>query len=224
MWGIGTGEGEEPAVVAIQAPVVQQKRCEERLARGRHQTKGRTSPRSSLAASTAASARGPIVTQSAEKYRRPPGRLSRRTPTSGGRSRTGPETTSAQSGRSSAAEARRDHGELGLGAPFELDAVVEKLAARGADLTRRQTRNPLIVPDQHHGSGPLGEGANEAEDLPRVAARENEVGDLHSSRRADAGTRTPDPLLTMEVLYRLSYVGGLPADDRVVGGAGFEPA
>jgi hypothetical protein len=25
--------------------------------------------------------------------------------------------------------------------------------------------------------------------------------------RADEGTRTPDPLLTMEVLYRLSYVG-----------------
>ena len=25
--------------------------------------------------------------------------------------------------------------------------------------------------------------------------------------QADAGTRTPDPLLTMEVLYRLSYVG-----------------
>ena len=31
----------------------------------------------------------------------------------------------------------------------------------------------------------------------------------HGARsvRADAGTRTPDPLLTMEVLYRLSYVG-----------------
>jgi hypothetical protein len=28
-----------------------------------------------------------------------------------------------------------------------------------------------------------------------------------SFARADAGTRTPDPLLTMEVLYRLSYVG-----------------
>jgi hypothetical protein len=26
-------------------------------------------------------------------------------------------------------------------------------------------------------------------------------------RGADEGTRTPDPLLTMEVLYRLSYVG-----------------
>jgi hypothetical protein len=26
-------------------------------------------------------------------------------------------------------------------------------------------------------------------------------------RQADAGTRTPDPLLTMEVLYQLSYVG-----------------
>ena len=28
-----------------------------------------------------------------------------------------------------------------------------------------------------------------------------------SLTRADAGTRTPDPLLTMEVLYQLSYVG-----------------
>jgi hypothetical protein len=27
---------------------------------------------------------------------------------------------------------------------------------------------------------------------------------------ADAGTRTPDPLLTMEVLYQLSYVGAEP--------------
>jgi hypothetical protein len=27
------------------------------------------------------------------------------------------------------------------------------------------------------------------------------------SYRADEGTRTPDPLLTMEVLYQLSYVG-----------------
>jgi hypothetical protein len=25
--------------------------------------------------------------------------------------------------------------------------------------------------------------------------------------QADEGTRTPDPLLTMEVLYQLSYVG-----------------
>jgi hypothetical protein len=28
--------------------------------------------------------------------------------------------------------------------------------------------------------------------------------------QADAGTRTPDPLLTMEVLYQLSYVGAKP--------------
>jgi hypothetical protein len=33
------------------------------------------------------------------------------------------------------------------------------------------------------------------------------VADLQPSLRADAGTRTPDPLLTMEVLYQLSYVG-----------------
>ncbi len=30
----------------------------------------------------------------------------------------------------------------------------------------------------------------------------------HHTRRADVGTRTRDPLLTMEVLYQLSYVGG----------------
>jgi hypothetical protein len=28
--------------------------------------------------------------------------------------------------------------------------------------------------------------------------------------KADEGTRTPDPLLTMEVLYQLSYVGVCP--------------
>ena len=27
--------------------------------------------------------------------------------------------------------------------------------------------------------------------------------------RADAGTRTPDPFITSEVLYQLSYVGGV---------------
>jgi hypothetical protein len=42
--------------------------------------------------------------------------------------------------------------------------------------------------------------------------------------RADAGTRTPDPLLTMEVLYQLSYVGVIGAAYGLVGGAGFEPA
>ena len=26
--------------------------------------------------------------------------------------------------------------------------------------------------------------------------------------KADAGTRTPDPFITSEVLYQLSYVGG----------------
>jgi hypothetical protein len=27
------------------------------------------------------------------------------------------------------------------------------------------------------------------------------------ARRADAGTRTPDPVITSDVLYQLSYVG-----------------
>ena len=44
------------------------------------------------------------------------------------------------------------------------------------------------------------------------------------SGEADEGTRTPDPLLTMEVLYQLSYVGVFPARGPAVGGAGFEPA
>ena len=29
-----------------------------------------------------------------------------------------------------------------------------------------------------------------------------------SFREADAGTRTPDPIITSDVLYQLSYVGG----------------
>jgi hypothetical protein len=37
--------------------------------------------------------------------------------------------------------------------------------------------------------------------------REPGYGRARCVLRADAGTRTPDPLLTMEVLYRLSYVG-----------------
>jgi hypothetical protein len=32
-----------------------------------------------------------------------------------------------------------------------------------------------------------------------------------ASVKADAGTRTPDPFITSEVLYQLSYVGGTPA-------------
>src|SRR5829696_1187267 len=37
---------------------------------------------------------------------------------------------------------------------------------------------------------------------PRAA-----VDGIGDGREADEGTRTPDPLLTMEVLYQLSYVG-----------------
>jgi hypothetical protein len=29
-----------------------------------------------------------------------------------------------------------------------------------------------------------------------------------NEREADAGTRTPDPIITSDVLYQLSYVGG----------------
>jgi hypothetical protein len=36
--------------------------------------------------------------------------------------------------------------------------------------------------------------------------------DLLGLSRADAGTRTPDPFITSEVLYQLSYVGMFPAD------------
>jgi hypothetical protein len=48
--------------------------------------------------------------------------------------------------------------------------------------------------------------------------------DLALGVEADAGTRTPDPLLTMEVLYRLSYVGDMAGLGGRMGGAGFEPA
>src|SRR6185503_6293697 len=42
---------------------------------------------------------------------------------------------------------------------------------------------------------------------PSQAAPNAKNAEMQGFPRADAGTRTPDPLLTMEVLYRLSYVG-----------------
>ena len=41
----------------------------------------------------------------------------------------------------------------------------------------------------------------------RRLARCSERG-MQALRRADEGTRTPDPFITSEVLYQLSYVGG----------------
>ncbi len=38
-------------------------------------------------------------------------------------------------------------------------------------------------------------------------SRNGESPDLQGFLRADAGTRTPDPFITSEVLYQLSYVG-----------------
>jgi hypothetical protein len=37
--------------------------------------------------------------------------------------------------------------------------------------------------------------------------------------KADEGTRTPDPLLTMEVLYQLSYVGVVAGPSGRSGGS-----
>ena len=34
-----------------------------------------------------------------------------------------------------------------------------------------------------------------------------DAGETGSFLRADAGTRTPDPIITSDVLYQLSYVG-----------------
>ncbi len=53
----------------------------------------------------------------------------------------------------------------------------------------------------------LSRRANRAVRRPRTpATTQKRLLERHSSQ-ADAGTRTPDPLLTMEVLYQLSYVG-----------------
>jgi hypothetical protein len=38
--------------------------------------------------------------------------------------------------------------------------------------------------------------------------------------RADAGTRTPDPFITSEVLYQLSYVGLMPMSQSNGGSRG----
>jgi hypothetical protein len=45
---------------------------------------------------------------------------------------------------------------------------------------------------------------------PRTMDVVGESLDLQRVGEADVGTRTRDPLLTMEVLYQLSYVGATP--------------
>jgi hypothetical protein len=47
-----------------------------------------------------------------------------------------------------------------------------------------------------------------ASDLRRSVASLHFAGD---SREADGGTRTPDPIITSDVLYQLSYVGVMPS-------------
>jgi hypothetical protein len=42
----------------------------------------------------------------------------------------------------------------------------------------------------------------------RVSDSETKRPIFQAFSRADAGTRTPDPIITSDVLYQLSYVGG----------------
>ena len=43
--------------------------------------------------------------------------------------------------------------------------------------------------------------------LPHAQFRHTREQEIPANRQADAGTRTPDPFITSEVLYQLSYVG-----------------
>jgi hypothetical protein len=47
--------------------------------------------------------------------------------------------------------------------------------------------------------------------LPQNRPRKQGIQEFHSAAsensQADAGTRTPDPIITSDVLYQLSYVG-----------------
>ena len=69
-------------------------------------------------------------------------------------------------------------------------------------------RGPVRPP----GRGPRPFGSWRGGDTQSGRIRPWGIGRAASlSWRADAGTRTPDPLLTMEVLYQLSYVGAAPS-------------
>jgi hypothetical protein len=47
-------------------------------------------------------------------------------------------------------------------------------------------------------------------DVCRAASAGPLSGGQPASREADGGTRTPDPIITSDVLYQLSYVGAGP--------------
>jgi hypothetical protein len=62
------------------------------------------------------------------------------------------------------------------------------------------------------GRGERGGGVGGA-DADRLAGQVDVApAPFAGGRRADAGTRTPDPFITSEVLYQLSYVGKCPAN------------
>ena len=51
---------------------------------------------------------------------------------------------------------------------------------------------------------------NRQKKRPKLARGVQKLSVMRFLRQADVGTRTRDPLLTMEVLYQLSYVGAKP--------------
>src|SRR5664279_5266175 len=58
----------------------------------------------------------------------------------------------------------------------------------------------------------------------RSHPRPKHLGQQGFSKRADAGTRTPDPFITSEVLYQLSYVGAAPDASEASAARGRSPA
>ena len=68
---------------------------------------------------------------------------------------------------------------------------------------------------------PLGKSLGKSSPSAECAATLKVLG-LRALCEADAGTRTPDPFITSEVLYQLSYVGVTP--HGIATGLGFSPS
>jgi hypothetical protein len=64
--------------------------------------------------------------------------------------------------------------------------------------------------DGHEWGDPMATSGEKRWPLTRLTPQPRAIEkspDLRGFLRADAGTRTPDPFITSEVLYQLSYVG-----------------
>src|SRR5579884_353296 len=95
-------------------------------------------------------------------------------------------------------------------------AAARAARARRAAARGRRDEPPCDGDDQHLPHNTFRHDAGTLRFDDEARAYFNAAAGSAPAGRADAGTRTPDPFITSEVLYQLSYVGGTVKSSRTL--------